>query len=278
MFSSTVSLLGNRGQANHAAANMFLDMLAEHRLAQGQAGTSINWGAWSKVGAAAERQSELEKSTAQAGMRWISPEAGIQALERILASGRSRVTVLPIDWEVFQTRLGHVPALLRGIVTSSAARRRVAGSSGLLRRIRQAPRGSRLPVVEEFIIEQLVPILRLEAPPDVSTGFFDLGMDSLMAVELRNRLNTALDLDPPLSATILFDHPTVAALARCIVEQLDGHIHPADGMERQTASSATVEPAIVPESVSLDDLTYDELSTLLDQRVEHILSDAAGSQ
>ena len=80
MFSSTVSLLGNRGQANHAAANMFLDMLAEHRLAQGQAGTSINWGAWSKVGAAAERQSELEKSTAQAGMRWISPKAGIQAL------------------------------------------------------------------------------------------------------------------------------------------------------------------------------------------------------
>ena len=86
MFSSTASLLGNRGQANHAAANMFLDMLAQYRRSQGMSGVSINWGAWSKVGAAARLEHTL--TPGWPARAWIgSPEPGLNAFASILSSG-----------------------------------------------------------------------------------------------------------------------------------------------------------------------------------------------
>ena len=222
LFSSRVGVMGNPGQANHAAANAFLDQLAAHRRALGLAGQSIAWGAWSEIGEAAEQRDRIERQRAARGGRWFTPQQGIRALERLVREDATTSVVMSMDWTVFEEAVTERPAFLDEVLSpASDAGTDEAGSpedlSSLLGRTAAAGREE---VLVSFLQQQVQAVLRLPTAPAPTIGFFDLGMDSLMAVELRNRLNRAFEGEYVASNTVVFDYPDIAALARHVAEEL----------------------------------------------------------
>jgi acyl transferase domain-containing protein/NADPH:quinone reductase-like Zn-dependent oxidoreductase len=222
LFASTAGLLGSRGQANHAAANVFLDQLARHRRALGLAGLSVDWGAWSEIGEAAERRATLEASMEAAGIGWMAPAQGLAALERALAGEAAQLGVLAADWGRIAPRNTATPPLLQELLAAEHTTRtppRATPPAAITQRLARLPAAQRHGELLAWLGEALQAVLRLPEPPEPDAGFASLGVDSLMAVELRNRLNTQLRLDPPLPATLLFDSPNLSALANTIQQK-----------------------------------------------------------
>ena len=224
LFSSLTGVLGNSGQANHAAANSFLDQLAGYRRSLGLPGQAIAWGAWSGVGEAEEQRERIERQLATSGTGWITPERGMQAFDRLVRQDLTASLVAAVDWPVFAGGLDNRPPVLEDLLPGP-------GSDGdgtdpgvsagdLLLRLRDAPATEREGVLASLIQEEVRAVLRLPSAPSPSVGFFDLGMDSLMSVELRNRLNKTLSGEVAVSATALFDYPDVAGLAHHLAGEL----------------------------------------------------------
>ena len=105
LFSSVAGILGNPGQANHAAANAFLDQLAAHRRALGLPGQAIAWGAWSGLGEAEEQRERIAQRREAAGTGWFSPEQGLSMFDRLLREDPTTAVVLAADWS--RIRRGH---------------------------------------------------------------------------------------------------------------------------------------------------------------------------
>ena len=235
LFSSTAALFGNRGQANYAAANAFLDALAADRRARGLSALSINWGPWSGVGMAAALEKTGRGEWDEAGIGALSAEQGLAAFERVLASDRAHLAVLRVQWQRFlRAFAGNEPPLLAGFrpARPSAARSEAAARADLLVRLDQAVETDRERVVHEFVTAQALKVLGLDPSFSLEPhqGLRDVGLDSLMAVELRNRLQRGSGLSLP--ATLAFDCPTVEALTARLVEKL--------GAARSTTPAAPV--------------------------------------
>ena len=222
LFTSRVGVMGNPGQANHAAANAFLDQLAGHRRALGLPGQAIAWGAWSEIGEAAEQRERIEERRSALGGRWFTPQQGIRALERIVTEDTTTSVVMSTDWSVFEEAVEDRPAFLEDLLSSDEdiATTASTASEDVIARLRGAPDSGREDVLVEFLQQEVQAVLRLSTSPSPSVGFFDLGMDSLMAVELRNRLNRAFAGEYVASNTIVFDFPTVAVMAGHLAEEL----------------------------------------------------------
>src|SRR5690606_17540651 len=118
MYSSLASMLGSAGQANHAAANAFMDALASYRQSLGLPALSINWGAWSEIGAAVEY--EVEARIAAQGVQMIPPKRGLQILDFLMQSGQPQVGVLPINWQTFTQQYTAIPAWLSEVAYTTA--------------------------------------------------------------------------------------------------------------------------------------------------------------
>ena len=228
LFTSRVGVMGNPGQANHAAANAFLDQLAGHRRALGLPGQAIAWGAWSEIGEAAEQRDRIERQRAARGGRWFTPQQGMRAFDRLVRQDVTNSVVMAMDWSVFEEAVEERPPLLEDMLsfTSDAGTDSPALADDLISRVRETPAAEREGLLVSFLQQELQAVLRLPTAPEPSVGFFDMGMDSLMAVELRNRLNRALADTYTASNTVVFDYPDIAVLARHLVEEL-GEISPA---------------------------------------------------
>ncbi len=222
LFSSRVGVMGNPGQANHAAANAFLDQLAGHRRALGLPGQAIAWGAWSEIGEAAEQRERIERRRAALGGRWFTPEQGIKALERLVRQDSTTSVVMSVDWSVFEEAVRERPPLLEELLSSDGGDTddTAASSGDVLAQLRGATAPTTLEALVSFLQKEVQAVLRMPAPPTPTVGFFDLGMDSLMSVELRNRLNRALSGLCTVSNTAVFDYPNVNALASHLREEL----------------------------------------------------------
>ena len=222
LFSSRVGVMGNPGQANHAAANAFLDQLAAHRRARGLPGQSIAWGAWSEIGEAAEQRERIEQRRAALGGRWFTPKQGIRALERLVRQDTTNSVVMSMDWSVFERAIEHRPPLLEEMLSSESDddAEDSTPSDDLLTRLRSGSGGLSEQMLVSFLQQEVQAVLRLPKTPPPTVGFFDLGMDSLMAVELRNRLNRAFAGEYVASNTVVFDYPDIAVLARHMAEEL----------------------------------------------------------
>ena len=216
MYSSGASLLGSPGQANYAAANAFLDALAHARRRDGVPGLAINWGAFSEVGLAAAQANRGDR-LAERGVASMTPAQGHAVLDRLLTGPAAQVGVMRLD---ARTWLGFYPGAARSPLWSALIEPgSAAPSTGVRDRLLAAAPAERQALLERFLAEQTVRILRLDAStsPSVEETFSALGMDSLMGLELRNQIEAGIGLR--LSATLLFTYPTLRALAQYLLAQ-----------------------------------------------------------
>ncbi|MCY3837752.1 MAG: SDR family NAD(P)-dependent oxidoreductase [Gammaproteobacteria bacterium] len=222
LFSSVTGVLGNAGQANHAAANAFLDQLAGHRRALGLPGQSIAWGAWSGLGEAEEQRERIARQLEAAGTGWMTPEKGLMAFDRLVRQDLTTATVTSVDWPVFADSQEHHPPFLEDMLaeTDTEAAESSGGTVDLLADLGSAPLADREGRLVAFLQQELKAVLRMPTEPAPAVGFVDLGMDSLMAVELRNRLNRALAGAYVAPNTVVFDYPDIESLARHLVREL----------------------------------------------------------
>ena len=231
LFSSVTGVMGNSGQANHAAANAFLDQLARHRRVLGLPGQAIAWGAWSGIGEAEEQRERIERRLAHTGTGWLTPQQGMNAFDWLVRHDVTAPTVTLVDWSVITKELETHPPFFEDLLVATRAPNRVnddsAPSAGLLSRLRSAPAEEQRNLLEAFVQQELQAVLRLASPPSTTVSFFDLGMDSLMAVELRNRLNRAFAKEYNASNTVVFDYPNISALAGFLVDGLAQASHAA---------------------------------------------------
>ncbi|MFF3489677.1 SDR family NAD(P)-dependent oxidoreductase, partial [Streptomyces sp. NPDC002701] len=223
MFSSVSGVMGSAGQANYAAANVFMDALAQHRVAQGLPGQSLAWGAW-------EQSAGMTGTLSDANARRMTSAAAPLTVEQGLALWDAATVsdepyLVPIGASGNSRMPGEVPPLLRNLVrgTRRAAATAVGGAGTAAAVTRQL-----LDLRAEDRLRFAVNLVRAEAAPvlghssvkaiDADRDFHDLGFDSLTAVELRNRLTTVTGLRLP--ATLVFDYPTPTVLAEHLVSAL----------------------------------------------------------
>ena len=235
LFSSFAGVVGNAGQTNHAAANAFLDQLARWRRARGLPGQAIAWGAWSGLGEAEEERARVAERFAVAGAGWFPPEQGLAALGGLVRDDIAAGAVAAVDWE----REDRSAWPLYEELAPTAAEPDAADDSGALRAaLERAAAGDREGILVDFLRQQVRSVLRLGSLPSPGVGFFELGLDSLMAVELRNRVNRGLAGAYVAPNTVVLDHPTVGRLAAHLAAQLDGAAEPET--KRDSATEAPV--------------------------------------
>jgi acyl transferase domain-containing protein/acyl carrier protein len=224
--SSVSSVLGSPGQANYATANALLDGLVAQRRAQGLPATGVNFGPWAKGGMASS-EAALANLGAQ-GLVSLEPTAALNALGEIVAQGAGQATVIKANWErAAKVLAGSRPPILDHVLPSAAAE--ATGDSELLRRLHEVPEAQRADFLTEFLQREVQQFLRLAQPPTAASRFLDLGTDSLMAVELRNRLFGQFGGAFTITATAVFDYPTIRLLAEYLADQMpeSGEAEPA---------------------------------------------------
>ncbi|MBO4272440.1 type I polyketide synthase [Microbispora triticiradicis] len=225
LFSSLAGTFGTPGQANYAAANGFLDALAERRRADGLPGLSIVWGAWENGGMAGRIAEADRTRMARAGVEPLSADDGLALFDRAGAAGAAAVVAARLDLGRLRkeaVRFDQVPPLLRGLIRRPKTRAGTPGAQAeaLRARLAELPEQDRLREVLGLVREHVAAVLGHAAAASVETdrGFLDMGMDSLMAVELRNRLGAVTGLRLP--STLVFDYPSVQAVAGYLVAAL----------------------------------------------------------
>ncbi|WP_308114181.1 type I polyketide synthase [Streptomyces brasiliscabiei] len=237
LFSSASGTLGTRGQANYAAANVFLDALAERRRAQGLPGVSVAWGLWGRAsGMTGHLDAEDLARLRRVGVGALTDAEGLDLFDAALGADRAPVVAMRLDLGAVRAS-GDVPLLLREL-TGAPARRAVAstggpvgavpGEPGLRDRLAALPGAARGRTLLDLVRDQAALVLGhgTSTAIGLDQAFKELGFDSLTAVELRNRLATATGLRLP--ATVVFDHPTATALAGHLLRELGlGPVPPA---------------------------------------------------
>ncbi|WP_275408855.1 type I polyketide synthase [Micromonospora qiuiae] len=217
LFSAAAGVLGNAGQGNYAAANAFLDALAQHRHDLGLPASSLAWGLWAPASGITGHLSEADLGRiARGGMHPLSPADAMTLLD--IAHGTGKANLMPANLDVTPLREStSVPTLLRRLVRSlpqqmTAAVTRPA-QKDVLHRLDGLSMSEQERLLIEFVTSHVATVTN--HPPqtiDPARPFREMGFDSLMALELRNRLANTTGLSLP--ATLVFDHPTAAALSR----------------------------------------------------------------
>jgi myxalamid-type polyketide synthase MxaC len=267
LFSSVAGLLGSPGQSSYAAANAYLDALGHYRRAQGLAACSINWGPWAQIGMAA-RSEPARRHRVDQGIGEIAPEDGLRVLAQALRSAPPQIAMLPVDWEKYSTRPGGRRLVIADLGLQGRAVRSAPpnASPDLRRRLAAASPRARREQIDALIQAQAARLLGLDPGRalDPQQPLQELGLDSLMSIDLRNGLGAALGLALP--ATLLFDYPTTGALGSF----LDGTLAPSVPAPDATDTRSTLAAENDLPSEQLTQLSQGELEALLDERLEQI--------
>jgi len=252
LFSSAASVLGSPGQGNYVAANAFLDALAHHRRSLGMPALAINWGAWTEVGLAT-RSDRVEHLTRQ-GIMPFTPEQGVRLMERMLELDLVQCMGVAMDWGKI---LGSFtpPMLLRLSEEVLAGDGPTKKDSAVRKDILAAEPEERRPLLEQFLVEQIAQVLKCSPDKvDAHQPLNRLGIDSLMAVELKNRVEA--DLETSVPVTVLLQGPSLSQLATQLLEGLD---------------APAPDTALVPEEA--DDGLEAQVEEMTDEEVDALLRD-----
>ena len=270
LFSSAGSLLGQPGQGNYAAANAFLDVLAHHRRAQGQPALSIDWGAWAELGFADTPGGQrLARRLALLGIRSIAPEQGLAVLDRLLRQGSTQVMAVPVNWRQYRQfyPAGSESPLLSQLACEEADIPLQASHPGEKREaLLAAEPAERHQLLQSYLSEQVARVLGLSASKlDVQQPLSNLGLDSLMAVELKNRI--AVDLGVNVPMVKFLQGFSVAQAATQLLDQL-------------RAEASTPSPALAvmqrqeeQKNGSIDEHLLANLDQLSDEEVDSLLTE-----
>ncbi|MDQ2959293.1 MAG: SDR family NAD(P)-dependent oxidoreductase, partial [Actinomycetota bacterium] len=253
LFSSNAGVWGSGGQGAYAAANAHLDALAEQRRGRGQQATSIAWGAWGTATGmmAVDGANELLR---RRGVLEMAPELAITALQQSLDHDETFTAIADIDWQRFipgftarrpSPLLQDLPEVRLALAAAEQAATVQGPSSALAEALAAAPEADRQRLLLDAIRTEVAAVL---GHPDLNTveagrAFKDLGFDSMTAVDLRNRLNTATGLRLP--ATLAFDYPNPVALARFLGAELLGGPDGSEPVPPPLASTVADEPIAI---------------------------------
>jgi malonyl CoA-acyl carrier protein transacylase len=243
-FSSTASLLGSPGQGNYAAANAFMDGLAHYRRQMGLPGLSINWGAWSQSGMAARVASQYQSRMQTSGIGSISPAQGLQVLEQLLLNqSQSQVGVIPADWSVLAEpwNLGNPSSLLLELLEPEQLPQQPAlkqqNEKAILEKLKAAPETEHQQILKIYLQSLVAKTLRIqlsEIPTDAN--LIELGMDSLMTMEVVNQLSR--DLDFIIYPREFYERPRIDSLTEYLSAELGNK---AITLNSKPSSSTTLE-------------------------------------
>ncbi len=266
LFSSSTALLGAAGFAHYAAANMFLDATAAASPCGGRRVLSVNWGTWDVMRLAS---ADDQRSFREGGLRPMSSHAAFTALGDLLRSATTNAMVADIDWAILKPL--HEARRLRPFLSrmnapapaQPAASDRTAAA--LIERWRTAAVELRHDLLLAFVGDEVATVLGLDRqePVPLETGLFELGMDSLMSVELRRRLEQGVG--QPLPSTLTFNYPNVSALATFIDRQLQSSLREPEPVP---PPPVVTQQAKVPTSQPLAELSDEELEARLLARLE----------
>jgi NAD(P)-dependent dehydrogenase (short-subunit alcohol dehydrogenase family) len=222
LFSSAASILGSAGQVNYCAANAYLDLVARQRKSLHLPALSINWCAWAETGAAAGGR--LLNRLSSLGMGSLSSDQALALLPELLCGPAAQVAVLPMNWAQYLAETGRAAAPFFANVANAGS---TTGGPAFDRshvklraRLAGAPAGRCKAIVTDFVRERVQRALGLTVggvvDPELPLG--ELGLDSLLAVELRNNLSA--ELETPLTASLLFDYPTINRLTDHLINDV----------------------------------------------------------
>ncbi|MFJ2264160.1 SDR family NAD(P)-dependent oxidoreductase, partial [Streptomyces sp. NPDC087844] len=258
LFSSVSGLMMGAGQGNYAAANTFLDALAVHRRSLGLPAASLSWGLWDESAGMGGRLGEADRGRVRAsGVPPLSPAEGLALFDDALAARETLPVPIRLDAAALRAARDDIPALLRGLVppAPAAPARAAAAGPSLEQRLAALAGEDERESLLLGLVRAEVAAVRHDDPSAIDPGapFTALGLDSLASIELRNRLGAASGLR--LSATLTFDYPTPAELAKFLLsELLPEGARPAPDEDSVRSALATIPLARLRESGLLDTL------------------------
>lgn len=263
-FSSIAAMIGSPGQANYAAANAFMDALCASRRADGLPGLSVNWGPWSGGGMAAGADA---RRFAGIGLGMIAPQQGLLALEELLPTRNANVGVFPVDWSKFLKQFGRNkhPRLLDELAKIHRQERKVASSGGgsLRDRLQQADEDARASLIADYVADEAAKTLGISASQlDRAKPLAEVGLDSLMGIELKNGIEAELEIDIPVEE--FSQDTTVTTLATAVAGLIgvEGDFSASSG---QAAAPAVKEkPARALEDIPVADYQTDQFPEVIE--------------
>jgi acyl transferase domain-containing protein/surfactin synthase thioesterase subunit/acyl carrier protein len=237
LFSSVAASLGNAGQANYAAANSFMDALAAYRHSQGLPALSIAWGPWGEVGMAAA----LAPAHNKQGWIALKPSEGIRGLAASMQYPRANISVIHMEWPTYVNYLPKTYAWLKEFQVEKTE------STNLTTELASAERDSWPLIIKRYVSTNVRAVLgiALSQEIDEKKGFFDMGLDSLMALELKNRLQNGLGKGSIIATTAVFDYSSVEKMAQHVAEILKLDNIQARKKEEPAVSIQTDEPIAI---------------------------------
>ena len=272
LFSSTTALWGATELAHYAAANVFLDGFAHYRRALGLPALSINWGTWDVMRmASAEERGRI----AQFGLRVMPSEQALAVLGDLLGStDMAQVTIAAVDWNVLKPVyeakrqrpfLEHIATPQRGNGTRPSTQQ-----PQLLYQLKRAQPGESRNLLVAHIRAEVAQVLGVDSPQaiDVHRGLFELGLDSLMSIELKGRLETSVGQSLP--STLVFNYPTVSDLAGYLATHIPTVEQAASKTEPRVEPRSTPK-APTPVPLDGDELSEDQLAALLVKKLDQLV-------
>jgi myxalamid-type polyketide synthase MxaC len=260
---SSIAAFGISGQGNYNAANLFIDSLMHYRHALGLPATAVNWGAWDESG----RALEMLQFMGSLGLELMSPAKSFATLNTLLGLGTVEALVADVDWEAYQQYYAtnrqrrFVDEIYQAGSSTSTANSETSSFADLL--AATAPEEQRSLILNTIRAEAgyVLGFNDVEAL-DTKRGFFTLGMDSLMSVQLRNRLENKLGCNLP--PTVAFEYPTIEALANYVADAVFK-------IAKNEPELAATQPETKEDSsLDLNDFSQDDLMSLLDDELRNI--------
>jgi NADPH:quinone reductase-like Zn-dependent oxidoreductase/acyl carrier protein len=280
MFSSVAAILGTPGQLNYAAGNTYLDALARFRHAQNLPALSVNWGPWSEIGLAAEQKNRGERLNQQ-GLKSITPSQGIEAISSLMTHRDPQVSVMRLDankWCMAQPVAAR-SSLFKDLLSQTAhkANEQLQLTKSIHDELMAVESGKqRRTLFEAHVREQIAYVLHL-APSRVTLDkpLKTLGLDSLMSIELRNRLEDSLHV--ALSASLIWNYPTVRHLTDFLAEKI-GVSFEKDGVTVEEPLKANSKDSSEAETESLSKAELDAMLREELEAIEDLLGDNENEQ